>query len=206
MSNKTNTNPEKEEECKHPDCNRPVSTAGYCDTHYRRSRKNLDMDAPIRAHTKSNPLDPKRGSPCKHEGCDRPVSTAGYCSMHYRRFKKGIDMDEPVPFIRYPIGSKRAEPLGYVSIKISNKKGMDKKNWMLEHRYIMSNHIGRPLYDNEIVHHINGIRTDNRIKNLELCKKFQPPGQRVSDMVDYSVEVLNDYGSMFGWKAIKIDE
>ena len=37
-----------------------------------------------------------------------------------------------------------------------------------EHRYLMEQHIGRKLQKNEVVHHINGDRADNRIENLEV--------------------------------------
>jgi len=43
-----------------------------------------------------------------------------------------------------------------------------KNNYVLLHRIIMENHLGRILNANEVVHHINGNKKDNRIENLEV--------------------------------------
>jgi len=58
---------------------------------------------------------------------------------------------------------------GYVCIYQPKHPNCDSKGYVKEHRLVMENHIGRLLNKNEEVHHINGVKSDNRIENLRLC-------------------------------------
>lgn len=63
-----------------------------------------------------------------------------------------------------------------------------------EHRLVMEEMIGRPLFVHETVHHKNGNRLDNAPDNLELWSSVQPRGQRVEDKIAWAKKLLTDYG------------
>lgn len=67
-------------------------------------------------------------------------------------------------------GGKRVQSNGYVLIYSPDHPYKSKTNTILEHRLVMEKKIGRYLKPEEVVHHRNCIRDDNRIDNLYLFK------------------------------------
>ena len=70
-------------------------------------------------------------------------------------------------------GGKIINGNGYVMVKNYTHPIRTNNNYYPEHRLIMEEHIGRILSRKENVHHINGIKTDNRIENLLLISNSE---------------------------------
>jgi hypothetical protein len=93
----------------------------------------------------------------------------------------------------YKNGTSRSSG-GYLLIKDKRHPNADSTGMIMQHIKVMSDYLGRPLKKNEIVHHKNGIRNDNRIENLELCTRhMHMTGQRVKDMIKFCIDYLKEY-------------
>ncbi len=65
-------------------------------------------------------------------------------------------------------GGRLIDKKGYVSLYKPSHPQSDKHGYIREHRLVMEQKLGRYLTKEEDVHHVNGIKSDNRIENLEL--------------------------------------
>lgn len=165
-------------------CERARRSWDWCHTHYQRWRAHGDVqaDRPLRAVT-----------PCRARECERPSHARGYCQTHYKRLLATGDVREADP-IRM-VTSEGSLSHGYWKTTVP-----EEDRWLTggasqvgEHRYVMAKHLGRPLAADEVVHHVNGDRTDNRLDNLELWSTAHPKGQRVEDKVAFAIEMLQRY-------------
>jgi predicted HTH domain antitoxin len=65
-------------------------------------------------------------------------------------------------------GGRRRHNEGYVQIKMPEHPNADGCGYIYEHRHVMEKHLGRFLERHEHVHHINEIKDDNRLENLQV--------------------------------------
>ena len=91
-------------------------------------------------------------------------------------------------------GGRSKNANGYVLIKVAAARA-GKRGYVFEHRLVMERIIGRALLRSENVHHINGVRDDNRPENLELWTSSQPSGQRVADKLAEARKIIALYGA-----------
>lgn len=74
-------------------------------------------------------------------------------------------------------GGKRHRSDGYIQVYKPDHLHSCNEGYVMEHRLVMENKLGRYLKPKEVVHHKNKIRNDNRPENLEL---FSSVGEHTS--------------------------
>ena len=180
--------------CAAANCDKDSEAWGYCHGHYQRLlRKGTVSDEPLR----------KPGHLCSVDDCPRLRQANGYCGAHYKRVLATGDPQAERP-IRVTTGEGSLSH-GYLNIPVPRELRYLVGGFRSvgEHRLIMALHLGRPLRPDEVVHHLNGNRTDNRIENLELWLTSHPKGQRVKDVVAFSIEMLARYAPEIGSWAMR---
>lgn len=151
-------------------CGSAVVGYGLCSKHWQ-EKKRRDQG-----------IKPK-GGVCSVKDCEKIIHAKGLCNNHWQIMRRS---GSPTGYQRSRNGSG-ADRNGYRVCSVNGKQ-------VLEHRIVMERMIGRPLRKDESVHHKNGVRHDNRERNLELWSRSQPSGQRVEDKLAWAREIIALYG------------
>lgn len=107
--------------------------------------------------------------PFVEQGLSAPeiAEKSGFSTVHIRLLAKILGAKLPDKFHTGHITTHN----GYRMIQMPGHHDADSKGYVREHRFLMEQILGRTIDKNEVVHHKNGIKTDNRPENLEVMTK-----------------------------------
>jgi hypothetical protein len=172
---------ERQGQCTVDGCDQQSYSGGLCEMHRWRVRAHGDPGpaAPVKPHRL------KERVPCAVEGCDRPNNHGSpYCHLHRERLRRTGEVGPAQPLrVR---GRVKPRSDGYRRLTLPDGRRV------LEHVHVMEQHLGRRLVPGENVHHKHGMRSENKIEDLELWFVMQPSGQRVTDLMEYIAEYHAD--------------
>lgn len=91
-------------------------------------------------------------------------------------------------------GHTKRHRKGYILVYVPKHPHAHADGYMMFHTVLVEREIGRYLNDDEVVHHINHIRDDNRIENLQLMNKHEHFSMHMKERYagGYKIEPHND--------------
>ena len=136
----------------------------------------------------------------KHKNCPRcryiqsKVIVCKICNLNKHSARYG-NCRQCTNKTRTDYGTGKYKKNGYVMLfqKGHPRAQGSRGNYVFEHILVMESHLGRYLLPNENIHHINGVKDDNRLSNLELWIKGQPSGIRAKDALKWAREIIKAY-------------
>ena len=96
-------------------------------------------------------------------------------------------------------GGESKTKRGYIAVRVTNHPYGDVQGYVLRHRLVMEKHLGRFLRPEESVHHINGIKDDDRPENLKLFKNHS---EHLKEEIKYRItfkDIKNIIGKEVFW-------
>lgn len=113
-------------------------------------------------------------STCYVENCERSTIAKGLCENHYRRMRRN---GSPYIHINQEWGKARTiRADGYIYITVDGKQ-------VMEHRHVMEMHLERKLRDDEVIHHRDGDKQNNKLENLEVMTQSEHMSHHYKELI-----------------------